>query len=194
MNKSTTGIIILAAGSISQSDSPKQNLIYHGQTLLQRAIETALSTVSQTLMVILGVDAEVIIPTINNLDIYVVQNDARTEDIASSIKSGIIKIKEIKPEISSAILMGYDQPFIDTHILNMLILAKTKSGIAACNYNNAIGLPALFDKVYFDELLALKGDEDIKKLLTKYVDTATIIPFEQGAFYIESPKGLEHLS
>jgi molybdenum cofactor cytidylyltransferase len=189
-NKCVTGIIILAAGSSSGSGKPKQNLVYRGQTLLQRAIETALSTVSETVVVILGRDTEVIIPTINSQEINIIQ----TDDLATSIKLGIIKMQKINPEIGSVILMGYNQPFMDTHILNMLMLAKTKSGIAACTYNNDIGLPALFDKVYFNGLFALKGDEDIKKLLTKHIGTATLIPFEQGAFNIDNPEYLEQLS
>jgi molybdenum cofactor cytidylyltransferase len=191
MSKSVTGIIILAADSSLRLGKPKQNLVYRGQTLLQRAIETALSTVSETVMVILGVDAGLIIPTINNQEINIIQNDDLNKDVASSIRLSVIKIQELNPAISSIILMGYDQPFIDTHILNLLILAKTKSGIAACDYNDTNGLPALFDKIYFDELLSLKSNEDVKKLLKKYLATATVIPFEQGAFNIDTLEDLE---
>jgi len=194
MNKPVIGIIILAAGSSSRLGKPKQNLVYKGQTLLQRAIETARSTASETIVLILGANADVIIPTINNQDIYIIQNNSWPEGMASSIRLGVTKTQEINPDITSVILMLCDQPFIDTHILNMLMLAKTKSGIAACGYNDTIGTPALFDKAYFNELLELKGGEGAKKLLTKYADVATIVPFEKGKIDIDTLQDFELLS
>ncbi|TWJ00728.1 molybdenum cofactor cytidylyltransferase [Mucilaginibacter frigoritolerans] len=194
MSKPVIGIIILAAGSSSRLGKPKQNLVYKGQTLLQRAIETAHSSACETIMVILGANAEVIIPTINEPEISIIQNNNWIEGIASSIRLGVAKIQELNPAISSVILMLCDQPFIDTHILNMLTLAKTKSGIAACGYNDTVGPPALFDKAYFDELLGLKGTEGAKKLLTKYTDTVTIVPFEKGKIDIDTLEDFEQLA
>jgi molybdenum cofactor cytidylyltransferase len=194
MSKSVIGIIILAAGSSSRLGKPKQNLVYKGQTLLQRAIETAHSTIYETIMVVLGANAEAIIPTINNPKVNIIQNNEWAEGMASSIRLGVAKIQELNSSINSVILMLCDQPFIDTHILNMLMLAKTKSGIAACGYNDTIGPPAMFDKVHFDELLELKGGEGAKKLLTKYADRVTIIPFEQGRTDIDTLEDFEQLS
>jgi molybdenum cofactor cytidylyltransferase len=194
MTNRSTGIIILAAGSSSRLGRPKQNLIYRGQTLLQRAIETAASTVCETILVVLGANAEAIIPTINNTKVNVIENPDWTGGMATSIKSGIIEIEKINPAINAVILMLCDQPFVDTHLLNMLILSQTKSGIAACAYNSTIGPPALFNKIYFNELINLMGNEGAKNLLTKYADVLTVIPYEQGGNDIDTIEDFNRLS
>ncbi|MDF2431649.1 MAG: molybdenum cofactor cytidylyltransferase [Mucilaginibacter sp.] len=189
-----TGIIILAAGASVRLGKPKQNLIYKGQTLLQRTIETANASVCDPVIVVTGANKDVIEPTIKNLNIITVYNEAWQEGMASSIRSGIIEMQKIEPKVTSVILMLCDQPLVDTHILNLLILAKSKEGIAVCAYNETLGPPALFDAVYFPELLSLKGQEGAKKLLLKYADKAHVIPFPQGIIDIDTLEDFEKLS
>jgi len=191
---SLTGIIILAAGSSSRLGQPKQNLIYRGQTLLQRAVETAVSTACETILVVLGGNADTIIPTISNIKVNVIENIDWAGGMSTSIKSGIIEIQKINPAINAVILMLCDQPFVDTHLLNMLILSQTKSGIAACAYNGTIGPPALLNKIYFNQLINLKGNEGAKNLLSKYADILTILPYEPGSIDIDTIEDFNRLS
>jgi molybdenum cofactor cytidylyltransferase len=161
---------------------------------LQRAIETASSTACQTILVVLRAHANIIAPTINNTNVNVIENADWNEGIASSIKSGITEIQKINPAVNSVILMTCDQPFVDTHIFNMLILSKTKSGIAACRYNNFTGMPALFDSVYFNELAVLDENEGVETLLIKHSDILTTIPFEQGSVDIDTMADFDSLN
>ena len=160
-----TAIIILAAGSSSRLGQPKQNLIFRGQTLLQRAIDSALSTISIHVLVVLGADADLVKPTIDHLPVTIVHNPEWKQGISSSIKTGVEAIEKIEPNLSAVIIMPCDQPFIDTHLLNLLILQKAKTGIAASFYNEELGLPILFNKKYFPDLLILESDNGIEKLL-----------------------------
>ncbi|MDB5015992.1 MAG: nboR [Mucilaginibacter sp.] len=189
-----TGIIILAAGASVRLGKPKQNLIYKGQTLLQRAVETANASVCQPVIVVLGANKNVIEPTIKDLNINIVYSETWQEGMASSIRSGIIEMQKIEPKATSVILMLCDQPLVDTPILNLLILSKSKEGIAACAYNETLGPPALFDVVYFPELLSLKGQDGAKKNLLKYADTVHAIPFPQGIIDIDTVEDFEKLS
>jgi len=60
-----TGIIILAAGASNRFGSPKQNQIYQGKTLLQRAIQTALTCLHcEKVIVVLGANEQLIRPNI----------------------------------------------------------------------------------------------------------------------------------
>jgi molybdenum cofactor cytidylyltransferase len=189
-----TGIIILAAGSSSRLGKAKQNLIYKGQTLLQRAIETANATVCRHIIVVLGANEEVIAQTIQNQDVNIIINTNWQEGMASSIRIGIMKLQQIAPKATSVILMLCDQPFVDTHLLNLLILTKPQTGIIACSYNDTIGPPALFDERYFPELLSLKGQEGAKKLLLKYADAVITIPFAEGMIDIDTVEDFEKLN
>jgi molybdenum cofactor cytidylyltransferase len=188
-----TGIIILAAGSSSRLGTPKQNLIYKDQTLLQRAIETARVSECNPIIVILGANATVIRPTIQNSAINIIQNPDWQEGMASSIRLGIMELQRIEPTITSIIVMLCDQPFVTPLLIDQLIQTKSEKGIVACAYNKTIGVPVLFDAKYFSELLLLKGNDGAKKLLLKYPDDVATIPFPLGSVDIDTVEDYEKL-
>jgi molybdenum cofactor cytidylyltransferase len=189
-----TGLIILAAGSSSRLGQPKQNLVYKHQTLLQRAIETADASICHPIVVVLGGNAGLIEPTLADITVNIVHNTDWQEGMASSIRLGIAELKNKEPNLRSIVLMLCDQPFVDTCLLNLLVLSKTKDGIVACSYkDDLIGVPALFDAVYIPELLALQGQEGAKKLLVKYARIITEIPFPQGLIDIDTHEDFEKL-
>src|SRR6201996_8810255 len=159
-----TGIIILAAGSSSRLGQPKQNLIYEGQTLLQRAINTALATGCRPVVVVLGGNAETIKPTIADTPVATIYNDDWQEGMSSSIRVGINELKKSEIKIDSLILMLCDQPHVDSKLLLQLIPEDQPKAIVACAYSGTIGPPAFFDEFYFPELLLLNGNEGAKKL------------------------------
>ncbi len=181
-----TGIIILAAGSSSRLGTAKQNLVYQGKTLLQRAIETAVAAEAGEVIVVLGANAGTIMPFINEYPVHVVENPGWDEGMASTIRGGLRELQKINPGFDSVILMLCDQPFVDTALLNRLILAKSTKKIVACAYNDTAGPPVLFDKFYVDELLLLKGQEGAKKLLTTYHDDVITISFPLGSVDVDT--------
>jgi len=165
---------------------PKQNLVYKDKTLLQRTVETALASVCYPVIVVLGANDDLVRPTIESCDVTIVQNSDWKEGLASSIRSGIKELQLTSPAIKSVILMLCDQPFVDTYLLNLLVLAKSKAGIVVSLYNEAIGPPVLFDAAYFNELLLLKGDEGARKVIQKHPSKVTEIPFPQGGVDIDT--------
>jgi molybdenum cofactor cytidylyltransferase len=188
-----TGIIILAAGPSSRLGTPKQNLVYQGQTLLQRAVKTALKSACKPVAVVLGANCESIRTTIKDSRVRIIYNQDWAEGMASSIRSGIKIIGQLQPEITSVILMLCDQPFVDAGLLNELVEKKSKAGIVAASYNETFGPPALFDMLYFDDLLSLKGSEGAKKVIQKYPDKVIAIPFPQGSIDIDTMEDFEKL-
>ena len=188
-----TGIIILAAGSSSRLGKPKQNLVYKGQTLLQRAIEAAAASVCRPVIVVLGANEEMVKPTIESDNINIIHNPDWQEGMASSIRSGINALQKIEPNADSVILMLCDQPFVDAALPNQLVEKKSDKGIVASGYNDTIGAPVLFDLAYFDELRSLKGQEGAKKLLLKYPDDVVTVPFPLGGIDIDTAEDYEKL-
>ncbi len=188
-----TAIIILAAGASTRLGSAKQNLLFEGKTLLQRAMETAIASGCNPVIVTLGANAEVIKPTLKSFKIRIIYNEDWQEGMASSIRLSIGMLKKLAPDADSVILMLCDQPFVDESVLNQLIGEKTKNGIIAATYNKTIGVPVLFDQKYFDELLLLKGQEGAKKLLMKFADDVLPVPFPLGAVDIDTVEDYEHL-
>ncbi|CAN5519923.1 hypothetical protein BH09BAC6_BH09BAC6_27680 [soil metagenome] len=183
-----TGIIILAAGSSTRLGSAKQNLIYKGGTLLQKAVAAALGSVGETIVVVLGANAGVIEPTIQNKPVHIVHNVDWEEGMASSIRIGIDALTKLEPKVNAVVLMLCDQPYVDAAVIDSLVTAKANVAgcIAACAYNDTVGPPALFDACYFEELLLLKGHDGAKKLMMKYINKVISVPFVLGGVDIDT--------
>jgi molybdenum cofactor cytidylyltransferase len=188
------GLIILAAGSSSRLGKPKQNLIFQGNTLLQRSIKAALAADCQQVVVVLGANVSEIEPTIKNELIQIIHNPDWEAGMSSTIRCGLAALLKVSPQLQSVILMLCDQPFADSSIINQLIQASANNKhLVACNYNGTIGVPALFYKSHFKELLALQGNEGAKKLLLKYKDEVHTIPFPLGMIDIDTIGDFERL-
>ena len=188
------GVIILAAGSSSRLGKPKQNLIFQGSTLLQRSIKAALAADCQEVLVVLGANIFEIEPTIKNESIQIIHNPDWELGMSSSISCGLTALLKVNPQIQSVILMLCDQPFADMAIINQLIQASANNKqLIACNYNGTIGVPALFYKSYFEELLSLQGNEGAKKLLLKYSNELHTVPFPLGMIDIDTVGDFERL-
>jgi molybdenum cofactor cytidylyltransferase len=186
-----TGLIILAAGESSRLGQPKQNLLFNGQTLLQRAADAGKIAGCKPVIVVLGANAGMITPIAETTTLY---NQNWKEGIASSIRTAINEVgKDIS--INQVIIMLCDQPFVSAALLNTLInrQIETSKLIVACTYNNTTGVPALFDRALFTELQLLQGPEGAKKLLNAHPDYIATVSFEQGNIDIDTPGDYEQL-
>ena len=176
-------IIILAAGSSSRLGQPKQLLLIDGETLLNRTIRTA-KQISNAIIVVLGANIELISPTISDQSITIVTNPDWETGMSTSIKVGLSQCLKFE----NAIICLCDQPFLTENILNALINKKSTSEkqIIASYYSQQIGVPILFNKIFFNDLLNLKGDKGAKSILNKYADQIDTIQFHQGATDIDT--------
>lgn len=192
-----TGIIILAAGSSSRFGSPKQNFIYQGKTLLQRAIQTALTCLHcEQVIVVLGANEELIRSNIDDQAVHVTYNAYWHEGMGSSIRIGVAEMLKLEPRITSIILMLCDQPFVDSFLISQLMEKKeiNDCGIIASSYRDILGAPALFDVKYFPELLNMQGHEGAKTIIATHADDVFTLPFPLGAIDIDTTEDLERLN
>lgn len=182
-----TGVVILAAGSSSRLGTPKQILMYKGQTLLQHAVSAANNSGCKPIVLVLGANSEAILMQAQDSHVSIIHNADWQQGMSTSIHLGITELQKT-PGIDSAIIMLCDQPFVDDVLLNNILQKYQKShkGIIACTYNNTLGVPVLFEKKYFDQLLLLKGNDGAKKLLSAYADDIAVVDFVKGAVDIDT--------
>lgn len=183
-----TGLVILAAGASTRLGEPKQLLSFEGQTLLQRAIQAALASGCAPIAVVLGAKAAELLQALAGAPVTVVQNPAWEEGMALSIRCGLRTLLHANPELSGCIFMVCDQPFAVAAVLKKLVQARQDgaNGIVASAYKDTLGTPVLFDKKYFPELLALRGQEGAKKLIIQHSSDVTQIAFAAGAIDIDT--------
>ncbi|MGK7934749.1 MAG: NTP transferase domain-containing protein [Xenococcaceae cyanobacterium] len=186
--KSSVAAIILAAGASRRMGQPKQLLPYRGQTLLSYVTKCAIASSCSQVIVILGANADKIEPEIALLPVKIVKNPEWNEGISSSIHCGIAYIKEQYLNINGLLFLTCDQPFISPEIIEQLIdvYNSRNKPIIASHYGETIGIPALFDRSLFSELMELKGDRGAKKIINKYQDLADKIDFPQGKIDLDT--------
>lgn len=195
MDESKIGIIILAAGASIRFGKPKQLLKFQEKSLVRRTAENALTFESRTIIV-LGANADEIKKEVEDLPLKIVVNKDWQSGLSSSIKSGLKKLLETEPETSIVILLLCDQPLVDKKTISRLIKVQreTQKAIVASEYENTLGVPALFTREIFDELLNLQGDQGARFLIQKYAASkAAKIDAPEAAFDIDTLEDYERI-
>ena len=189
------GLVILAAGSSSRMGKPKQLIKYRNKSLLQHTVDEANTATNNKTMVVTGTNRDLLEVELRQLPVHVIYNEQWETGIASSLSTGVADLYKIFPYLYGIIVCVCDQPFISSALFNRLIeqYKKGHKGIVACHYQDTLGVPVLFGKKYFDALLALKGPEGAKTLLSQYADDIEQIEFEQGNIDIDTMQDYEAL-
>ncbi|HCN82684.1 MAG TPA: nucleotidyltransferase family protein [Sphingobacteriaceae bacterium] len=191
----TCGIIILAAGNSSRFGSPKQLLQYKNKSLVQLVADEAIRTVSKSVIVVTGGNKTLIETDLKDKEIQIVYNPDWQEGMASSISCGLKDLVKSFPQLENVIITVCDQPYISSDLFKDLIKKKSSSrkNIIASAYKNTFGVPVLFDKRYFNDLLGLKGQSGAKKLLKNFADDVDSVIFKKGDIDIDTVRDYENL-
>ena len=185
-------ILILAAGSSERLGQPKQLLTHTDNSLLHYTVSEALKT-TKKVIVVLGFHAEVIEEEMKNLPVKFLRNKEWKEGMASSIRCGLSFLLEEEPQLNALIIMVSDQPFVSAPLLYDILkkYQETKKQIVACSYKDTVGVPALFDRSLFDDLLHLSGQSGAKRIIAQYMNRVEAIAFPLGYIDIDTQEDYE---
>lgn len=175
---SKTAVLLLAAGSASRMGRPKQMLKWKNTTILGNAIHNASQLKVEKTVVVLGAHYETIISNIKNGNNIIIRNDAWEQGLGNSIALGVRYIHESFIEIENILIMLADQPLIDFNFLKHMIerhILNEKQIVCTAYENNRLGVPAIFNKIYFKELMQLNTDKGARDILKKYFEELTFI-------------------
>jgi molybdenum cofactor cytidylyltransferase len=178
-------IIVLAAGASTRLGAPKQLLLYKGTTLLRRTVETALLVKVKSVHVVLGFESEKMKLEIADLPVHIIVNSNWQHGVSTSLRSGI---QSLEPDIEAALIVLCDQLKLSTDILNTLIstYTSTRAPIVTCKYAGTVGVPTLYDRRIFPELVSLEGDHGAKKIIERHTKERVEIDFSGGEIDIDT--------
>lgn len=188
-----TAILILAAGSASRMGKIKQLLPYKNTTLLEWTIKQAQKSVVENVFCVLGANKETIEKELTTNAVETIYNPNYQNGLSSSIVIGIDFLQ--KHNFDYALIMLADQPHITFQYLNRLVKASKNnpSKIIASNYQGSVGVPAVFPKDYFNNLLNLQGDKGAKNFLLQHNSNVLKINSHQNLLDIDTPEDYQHL-
>jgi molybdenum cofactor cytidylyltransferase len=185
--------IILAAGESRRLGQPKQLLVFHGETLLARAIRLANEAGGSPVLVVIGANFEAIRAAIDSSNAIPVHNDRWRQGIASSIEAGVRALSVCAPEAGGLLLMGCDQPRLTADHLRALVASfesQAAAVIAASSYAGVQAVPAVFPRATFAELRALRGDRGARPVIESAPCPVVAMEFPGGEVDIDSPEDL----
>jgi molybdenum cofactor cytidylyltransferase len=182
------GIIVLAAGSSSRMGRSKQLLEIDGEPLLVRCVNVALAVNPINIVVILGANEKPHREIIEKLPVRIISNYYWKTGMGSSIKAGLNYLIQAAPDLEGVILMVCDQPALTTEHLHKLIekFNEKKKSIIASSYSNSKGVPVLFGRSFFSNLLLLGDDQGAKKIVQQFPDQVDTVEFPKGSFDLDT--------
>lgn len=169
--------IVLAAGASSRFGASKQNLVFRGETLLGRAIRIAREAGCERVLAVVR-------PGDSSFGAEGVENAKADQGLSTSIRAGVLAAGGTRVLITLC-----DQPLITADHLRALL--ATGAPIVATSYADTIGVPAVFDARFADELTTLTGDRGARSVLEAHRTEVVAISFENAAVDIDTPADWE---
>jgi molybdenum cofactor cytidylyltransferase len=188
--------IVLAAGASQRLGQPKQLLVHQGEFLIERAIRLAKEAGAAPVIAVLGAHFEIICASIELNDAILSINDRWKQGIASSIHAGLKTLEAVAMRAAGVLILSCDQPRLSAAHLRALIeafSAQDQPVIVASAYAGVHGVPGVFPRSVFADLLALKGDKGAHAMLVKPPCNLIALPFEGGEVDIDQPGDLAQL-
>ena len=192
---SNISIILLAAGSSQRLGQSKQLLLVNGKPLLAISALAALESGADRVIVVLGANASEHKKAIETLPVDFVINDEWAKGMGNSLKKGLIHLMSLYPQTEAAVIMVCDQPYLTgAHLINLITsYKKNRSDLVASTYNQIIGVPALFNRSLFDQLLELEDSQGARKIIQHYKGNIDKIPLVHGEIDIDTPEDLKNM-
>lgn len=157
---------------------PKQLLPWKNTFLLNHSINTAVLLNNSETYLVLGANHGLITSKIQRDDISVIYNANWDLGLGSSIAFGVRSVMTSEHDFDGVLIMLSDQPLIDSDYLDGLInlfKAGNNQIIASVYESKKLGVPALFDTCYFEELSSLNQDKGAKKVITDHIDNVITV-------------------
>ena len=192
---SNIGAVILAAGSSSRLGRPKQLVEYQDKTLLQHTVDSVSELTFDPALLILGAHADEIRDQTDTKAVMLVDNEQWSEGIASSIRLGLSESLKLNASLHHILFLLSDQPYIDTELIQNLIKQHTGGTrpITACYYKEDIGVPAIFSRSFFPQLMNLTGDIGAKKIIAQNIEKVATVRFKKGFFDVDTVEDVNQL-
>jgi len=183
---------ILAAGPSTGSGRPRQLARIDGGLILHRAVASAASVAGHSVSVVLGAHAREVAPALRQSPASVVLNRDWAEGLASSIRAAV---RGAPPRCEGLLLLLADQVAVTAEDLRRLFAAWRRQPvlISAALHGGAPGLPAIFPRWAFPDLMELRGDRDASLILRRNSDRVVRIPMASAAITLDHPRDLQAL-
>lgn len=168
--------VVLAAGSASRFGKQKLLATLDGKPLVRWAVEAAVASAVDRVLVVLGAEGEAVCGALDGLPVTAVRNPGHRAGMASSIRAGVAALA---PETEWAVILLGDQPRVGAGVVDRVLEAREEGRpVVAPFYRGEQGNPVLFHASVFGELRALEGDRGARSVVERDPSRVTRVELE----------------
>ncbi len=176
--------VVLAAGESRRFGSPKQFLPWGQKTLLQHVVDTVLASSVDTVVVVLGHEAERVGALLEDRAVTPLVNNEWRTGLSSSVKTGLCSLR---PNDEACLFVLADQPNVSTHLIDAMLqtFRTTLASLVVPSHRGRRGNPVLFSRLLFPELLALDGDRGGREIIRRHQDDLEKVEVDTAATFLD---------
>jgi molybdenum cofactor cytidylyltransferase len=180
---------ILAAGPGTRFGDVKPLVRLAGEPVLHTLAANAAFVAGQSVTVVLGAHAAGIAAALRQRTVSIAINRGWEEGLASSVR---VAVHTAPPASDALLLLLADQVAVTADDLRRLYASWKRHPvlIAAALYQGAPGLPAIFPRWAYTDLLALRGEREPRSVLRKNIDRVVRVPMSNAGVDLDTPDDL----
>jgi molybdenum cofactor cytidylyltransferase len=186
--------IVLAAGRSTRMGSNKLVAEIKGEPLIRVAVEQALASRADPVIVVTGHERERVEKALADLKVRFVHNPDFADGLSTSLKVGLAAVPL---EADGAIICLGDMPQVRAAMIDRLIAAFDPARgalIVVPTIEGKRGNPVVWSRRFFPELAALQGDVGARHVIGTYGEALVEVPADRTALVdIDTPEALSAL-
>lgn len=167
INHEDIAALILCAGRSSRMGNLKPLLPLGKDNFIERTIRLYRSVDISNILVVVGHEAEKIIPALEELEVNRVQNEHYDRGMFSSIQTGV---RHLRGQCSAFFLHPADIPFVRPSTIKSLTAAFATEDLDICRpcYKERYGHPPLISMSLYDVIREFDGSGGLRALLARH--------------------------
>ena len=183
--------LVLAAGASKRMGKPKQIVRIRGVPMLQAVLDALHRSKVDSVVVVLGANAEEVRGLVEFGDDRVLVNPAFAEGMSSSIRLGV---EEVEGWAEAALIVLGDQPLVRAGTIDRLVSAyeASKAPIVVPVSAGRWGNPVLFDKALFPEIKELRGDVGARSIVERNRERVMEVPVRDRGVLLDIDTPSDH--
>ena len=188
--------VVLAAGRSTRMGGPNKLLAeINGKPLVRTAVEQALASRANPVIVVTGHQHKEVEGAIAGLDVKLIHNPDFAQGLGTSLKTGV---NAVPAENDGAIICLADMPGVTAALIDNLIAAfdpEKGALVVLPTFEGQRGNPVLWSRRFFPDLMAIEGDVGARHMIARYAEAVTEVPVNGSAAFtdVDTPDALQAL-
>ncbi|MFD1623186.1 NTP transferase domain-containing protein [Azospirillum griseum] len=190
-----TALVLAAGRSSRMGGSNKLLAAVNGAPLVARAVDAALASQAQGVIVVTGHQGDAVELALSGKPVRFVRNPDFADGLSASLRAGLAAV----PADADAVVVCLgDMPRVRAGVIDRLIAAfNPLEGRAICvpTTHGKQGNPVLWDRSFFADMAGLTGDSGAKRLIGQHADRLCEVAVDDaGILYdVDTPELLADL-